>query len=171
MPEGKRLYIDYGKCIGCETCEAVCRLLHGLPRINMTRTIDGVMMPLYCRHCERPACVKACPRRALAKAVDGAVLLQPLVCEGCETKDCIEACPFGGVFMRDMKSAVVKCDMCADRRAIGLGPACVEMCPTEALVYIERDEIKKLKTEESVAAEKKVFDHLRPRIQSMPGKD
>ncbi|THB68588.1 MAG: 4Fe-4S dicluster domain-containing protein [Desulfovibrio sp.] len=165
MAGHKTIYIDYSRCIGCETCEAVCRFTHGLPRVNMTRAKDGVMMPLYCRHCETPYCVRACPRGALLKGREGEVLLEPALCEGCETKNCLLACPYGGIFMTMMTEAMVKCDLCLSRRAVGLGPACVEMCPCGAMFYADPDEIAELHTDFAQAAEKRVLAHIRPKVK------
>ena len=75
----KTLYIDYSLCIGCETCEYVCRFTNDTSRIHMTRTIDGVMVPLYCQHCENPKCANACPRGALKRDKDGALILQSML--------------------------------------------------------------------------------------------
>ncbi|MGE4297434.1 MAG: 4Fe-4S dicluster domain-containing protein [Desulfovibrionaceae bacterium] len=158
----KTLYIDYNKCIGCETCEAVCKTLYDKPRINMTRTTEGVLMPLYCRHCDRPACANVCPRGALIKAADGSVILQPLLCAGCESKPCLMACPFGGVFTSSREAPVTKCDLCTHRRAVGMGPACVEMCPCQAIQYVEREAIPALQTEAASKAEAMVLAHIRP---------
>lgn len=160
------LYIDYSRCIGCETCEGVCRFLYGKPRISMARTKDGVMLPLYCRHCENPYCARACPRGALIKGRDGEVLLEPALCEGCESKNCLLACPFGGIFMTRMTEAMVKCDLCLGRRAVGLGPACVEACPCGALFFAAPGEIAGLETPESEAAEKRLLDHIRPKLKT-----
>jgi Fe-S-cluster-containing dehydrogenase component len=60
---------------------------------------------------------------------------------------------------------VAKCDMCAQRRQVGMGPACVEMCPCAAIRYVDRDEIPSLETEKSKQAHQKVLEHLK-----MPGK-
>ena len=164
----KILFIDYARCIGCETCESSCRFIHGRPRINMTRTAGGIMAPVYCRHCESAACVKGCTRGALQKAADGSVLLNPVLCAGCETKNCILACPFGGIFCTGLDDAVAKCDLCQGRRAVGMAPACVEMCPCGAMHFVTRAEALLLATPEYEAAAKKVMDHVRPVLSSLP---
>ncbi|GFM38415.1 (Fe-S)-binding protein [Desulfovibrio psychrotolerans] len=163
MLEGtKTLYIDYAKCIGCETCEAVCKFLYDVPRITMTRTTEGIMVPLYCKHCEKASCMNVCSRGALNRDRDGAVVLQPLLCRGCETRNCVIACPYAAFFATCSGVAVAKCDLCASRRAIGLGPACVEMCPCAAILYVDRADIPALETEESRKAYQRVMDHIRP---------
>ena len=165
MPsEGKRLFIDYSKCIGCTTCEAVCKFTYGLPRIHMTRTCDGVEVPLYCQHCEKPMCMKVCPYEALYKDGSGAVLQRTWVCEKCDSFACMDACPFGAMFCTGDVMKVLKCDMCRLRREQGMPPACVEMCPTEAIVFVERAEVPKLQTEQATAAFKRVMDHIRPKL-------
>ena len=159
----KTLFIDYSRCIGCETCESVCRFVNETARIHMTRTCDGIMVPLYCRHCEDPRCVKVCSRGALARDRDGAVVLQPMLCRGCETRNCVLACSYGAMFVTTTGVGMRKCDLCAGRRALGLAPACVEMCPCAAIVYVDRDEIEALTTDQSKEALERVLAHIRPR--------
>lgn len=162
-PENDRrtLYIDYSKCIGCETCEAVCKFLYARPRIVLVRTIAGEMVPLYCRHCESPNCAKACPRNALSVDEDGAVLLDAMQCRGCETRNCILGCPYGGMLATHAGVGVNKCDLCAGRRKQGELPACMEMCPCGAIHHVRREDIPALETEESRAAEARVMAHIR----------
>ncbi|SNS17826.1 Fe-S-cluster-containing dehydrogenase component [Humidesulfovibrio mexicanus] len=168
----KILFIDYSRCIGCESCEAACRFVHGQPRINMTRTAGGIMAPVYCRHCESAACVKSCPRGALQRAEDGSVLLNPVLCAGCETKNCILACPFGGIFCPGrMDDAMSKCDLCRTRQAMGMAPACVEICPCGAIHFVTRGEAKALATPEYEAAHRKVMEHVRPVIAPLPRRE
>jgi len=163
-PDEKILFIDYARCIGCESCEASCRFIHGQPRINMTRTSGGIMAPVYCRHCENAACIKGCTRGALQKAEGGAVLLNPVLCAGCETKNCILACPFGGIFCTGLDAAVAKCDLCQGRRSVGMAPACAEMCPSGAVHLVTRGQALLLATPEYEAAARKVMEHVRPVI-------
>jgi Fe-S-cluster-containing dehydrogenase component len=159
--ERKALFVDYSKCIGCETCEYVCKFIYDTPRIQMTRTIDGVMVPIYCRHCEEPKCARACKRGAIVRDHDGAVIHQYLLCRGCETRSCIIACPYGAMLETDKGVMLTKCDLCASRRQIGLGPACAEMCPCGAIQYLDVSEIDALKTEEAEVAEARVLRHIR----------
>jgi Fe-S-cluster-containing dehydrogenase component len=158
----KTLYIDYSKCIGCETCEYVCRFVHTTPRIVMTRTTDGIMMPLYCRHCEDPNCLRVCRQGALSRDADGAVALTPLKCRGCEGRNCMLACPFAAMFETDKGVMVTKCDLCAARRGLGMGPACADMCPCGAIAFARREEIAGLETPEAREAEARVLAHIRP---------
>jgi Fe-S-cluster-containing dehydrogenase component len=159
----KTLCIDYSRCIGCETCEAVCRFVNENPRIHMTRTCDGIMAPLYCRHCEDPKCAKVCARGALVRDREGAVVLQPMLCRGCETRNCVLACPYGAMFVTPTGVGLRKCDLCAGRRALDLPPACVEMCPCGAILYVDREEIEGLTTDQAREAHERVMAHLRPR--------
>ena len=156
------LYVDYSKCIGCETCEYVCRFVHDMPRIHMIRAASGFMAPLYCRHCAEPNCAKVCKRGAIRRDRDGAMVLQPMLCRGCESHQCLLACPFMAVFETDKGVMVVKCDLCAGRRQVGQLPACAEMCPCGAIHYIPRDAVPGLATPEARAAEARVLACFRP---------
>lgn len=161
----RTLYIDYSKCIGCETCESVCKFLYTQPRIVMIRTLEGLMVPLYCRHCETPHCMKVCRYGALNRDDAGAVILSPLNCRACSTKNCILGCPYGGMLATGEGIGVNKCDLCAGRRKAGELPACVEMCPCGAIMYVEREQIAALQSDASRAAEARVLAHIRPKAE------
>jgi Fe-S-cluster-containing dehydrogenase component len=150
----KTLYVDYSKCIGCGTCEAVCKFIYQIPKIIMTRTSYGLNVPLYCQHCEDPKCVKVCKQKAIFKDEDGAVRLIEERCRGCKTKSCILACPYVAILCTGRESPVAKCDMCVTRA--GLGPACVKMCPCDALMVGERKELDKKQTVEAKEAYERV---------------
>lgn len=167
--DSRTLYIDYSKCIGCETCEAVCKFLYSRPRIVLVRTTGGEMVPLYCRHCESPHCVKACKQGALHVDTQGAVILDSMRCRGCETRNCILGCPYGGMIATGEGIGVNKCDLCAGRRRQGDLPACVEMCPCGAIMFVERREIPLLETKASCAAQERVTAHIRPKTVSAKG--
>lgn len=160
----KTLHTDYSKCIGCETCEFVCRFVHGTPRILMTATADGVMMPLYCRHCPDPNCARVCKRGAITRDADGAMVLSALTCRGCETRACMLACPYAAIFETDKGVMLTKCDLCAERRKQGMRPACADMCPCGAITFVGAAEVAGLETEEARLAERRVLAHIRPAV-------
>jgi Fe-S-cluster-containing dehydrogenase component len=141
MSESKTLFIDYNLCIGCESCEAACKFLHGRPRIHMTRTSGGLMIPIHCHHCDNPGCLRACSVNAFRKDRDGAVVLQPEACIGC--MGCLTACPFAAISHTGSFQPVSKCDLCAERRGRGMVPACAEICPSGAILFGTRGEIER----------------------------
>jgi formate dehydrogenase iron-sulfur subunit len=167
----KAILIDTTKCIGCRACQVACKSWNDLPgkqasfsdtwsnpryldADNYTRIIfrenvaaDGTLswnfIKRQCNHCNYPACASACPVGALKKMPDGPVVYDDGKCIGC--RYCMMACPFQ-VPKFEWGSAVPlirKCTFCADRQAAGQKPACVTTCPTEALVFGDRDKLLK----------------------------
>ncbi len=162
IEESKKIvFIDPTRCVGCRSCEIACAVEHSmskdlftaikeypkpLKRIRVVYLWDlGLPSPLNCRHCEQAPCVEVCPTRALYRDKDGAVMLDPLKCIGCLT--CAVACPFGIPELDIFNKIMYKCDLCPDRRAKGLPPACVEACPTGALMYGTVEEVMKKRKE------------------------
>ncbi|NJE84523.1 4Fe-4S dicluster domain-containing protein [Thermococcus sp. CX2] len=150
------LHVDYSLCIGCETCEAVCDFIHdGKPNIKIYYTVTGLPIPINCRHCERAPCMDVCPAGAIYRDEDGAIIINPGRCIGCYM--CLAVCPFG-VPSFDVKSKVMtKCDMCADRRRLAMEPACVEMCPAEAIFFGKPEAVEdriRRRTAEKIARER-----------------
>ncbi|MDL2207812.1 4Fe-4S binding protein [Desulfovibrio sp. OttesenSCG-928-M14] len=163
--DSRTLYIEYSKCIGCETCEMVCKFLYNQPRIVLVRTVGGEMLPLYCRHCEHPHCAKVCKKGAITQDESGAVIRNSMQCRGCESRNCILGCPYGGMLATGEGIGIAKCDLCADRRKNGSLPACVEMCPCGAITYIERSVIPSLATKENTIAEERLLAHVRQKAE------
>ena len=92
-------------------------------------------------HCEDAPCIKGCPTGCLRK--DGETrftVYDASVCIGCHS--CAMACPFGAPrFGRDGR--LKKCDGCAERVKHGMQPACVRVCPFDALKLYTEDEYAK----------------------------
>ena len=65
---------------------------------------------------------------------------------------CVQACPFGVITMSSEGKGVLKCDLCIERLARGLEPACVSSCPTHALAFEEDNRSTRAKRQ--LAAEK-----------------
>jgi formate dehydrogenase iron-sulfur subunit len=136
-----------------------------------------VMAKRQCMHCDDPACASACPVTAMKKTAEGPVTYDEDKCIGC--RYCMWACPFGVPTAEwdSLAPKISKCTMCADRGAQGAAterngvaltpeeqqrfakvrskPACVQACPTNALLHGKRDDL---------------LEEARARIAASPGK-
>ena len=93
-------------------------------------------------HCQDPTCVSVCPVGAFTKTAAGPVVYAEDRCMGC--RYCMMACPFGVPryeWNKVWAPRVKKCRMCAPRQAKGLKPACTEVCPVQAGVFGEREDL------------------------------
>ncbi|MFQ5983916.1 MAG: 4Fe-4S dicluster domain-containing protein [Alphaproteobacteria bacterium] len=80
-----------------------------------------------CNHCDHPACLAACPRKAIYKRQeDGVVLVDQERCRGYQ--ECIQACPYKKVFFNVISRISEKCIACFPRLEQGLVALCVESC-------------------------------------------
>jgi anaerobic dimethyl sulfoxide reductase subunit B len=149
------------KCVQCFGCEVACkswrdgelgvrwRRVHNIwsgrfPDVKMASA------SVSCMHCSEPACVKACPVKAITKrGEDGIVIVDRNKCIGC--KSCLAACPYGAPqFGADKK--MQKCDMCVNEVNLGQKelPPCVETCPTKALTLSKMDKSVKIAMEKDI---------------------
>lgn len=142
--------------------------------INQFPGADGSAGPAYvkanCLHCNEPACASACLVRALEKQENGAVTYNPSRCMGC--RYCMVACPFQiPTFDYDnpLTPQVRKCTFCFGRiskngngngNGNGTVPACVKICPNDALIYGRRKDLLAV-AHEKIAARPDVYvDHV-----------
>jgi len=157
--------VDTTLCVGCRACEAACAEFNqlagpdqpGEPRVFDARRETGPQTftvvnradrlapsgeerfaKTQCLHCVDPACVSACPVRALEKLEAGPVVYRSNRCIGC--RYCMLSCPFGVPKYEYDKAVpyVRKCTFCAERQAQGQPPACASVCPTGALRFGDR---------------------------------
>lgn len=150
----KEVQIDVNRCLGCQSCELACAVAHSQskelfgalledtpPRRRIyVQGVGDVSVPVNCRHCEEAMCISVCPTGAMYRDEEtGAVLHNRDRCIGCGF--CELACPFGAINRLPRSKIVAKCDLCQDR---GL-PACVEACPTGALVFADADDVQRRK--------------------------
>jgi ferredoxin len=63
---------------------------------------------------------------------DGIVEFDNRVCIGC--KACMQACPYDAIYIDPNTNTAAKCHYCAHRTDIGLEPACVVVCPEQAII-------------------------------------
>ncbi len=180
---------DMTRCIGCRKCEAACNLVNDLPKpekpfddltvLEQNRrttpeahTIvnqfpapghDGkpVFAKKQCNHCLEPACASACFVKAFTKTPEGAVTYNADICVGC--RYCMVACPFEiptYEYDEPLTPRVMKCTMCYPRITKGKLPGCVQSCPTEALVFGERNELLSVARQRIAAFPQKYIDHI-----------
>jgi Fe-S-cluster-containing dehydrogenase component/formate-dependent nitrite reductase membrane component NrfD len=135
--------IDHRKCIGCHACTVACKSENEVP-LGSFRTwvkyVEKGAFPdvrrhftvLRCNHCDRAPCVTICPVNALHKRPDAIVDLDRDLCIGCRA--CMQACPYDALYFNTERGVAEKCHYCAHRVDRGLEPACVSVCPAEAIV-------------------------------------
>ena len=83
-------------------------------------------------HCADPSLRGELPGGGLSKDEnDGSVKVDVNRCIGCKT--CSQVCPFDVPQYREEEGTMAKCDLCGDRRQMGLEPACVQTCFNHAL--------------------------------------
>lgn len=71
-------------------------------------------LPRICNHCSYPACLAACPRKAIYKRPeDGIVLIDQNKCRG--YRKCVEQCPYKKLMYRSTTRISEKCIACYPR--------------------------------------------------------
>jgi len=126
---------DYSKCIGCETCNAICNFIHdGKSYIRIRKTDEGLIFPTSCLHCTNARCQSSCKRNAIIRGDLDEVLIDMKKCNKC--MDCLYACPVKAI--RISRGDIVNCDLCLPLRQGGLTPACISMCPFGSIKLVRK---------------------------------
>ena len=163
--------VDTTRCIGCRSCEVACSVVHSealrnfVPDIkndnalekirdtsgkqwtvvNRFNTEKGeVFVKRQCMHCWQPACAAACLVNAMAKTKEGPVTWDGDKCMGC--RFCMISCPFDIPKFEYLgwNPRIQKCNLCYERLLEGKKPACVESCPTDALMFGPKRELMEI---------------------------
>jgi len=184
------ILVDTTTCIGCRNCEWACKEAHNLPAgeldsyedksvfkqmrrpsssaltvvnqyENEKQINNPVNVKIQCMHCDHPACVSACIVGAFTKKENGSVVWDTDKCIGC--RYCMVACPFQvPTFEYDkaLDPEIRKCDFCFERTKEDKLPACVEICPVEALTYGPRSELIKIAREKIKKYPDRYIDYI-----------
>ncbi len=84
-------------------------------------------LPRTCAHCTYPACLAACPRKAIYKREeDGIVLIDQSRCKGYQ--ECVRACPYKKSMYNPYTRVSEKCVGCYPAVEQGKQPMCVQNC-------------------------------------------
>ncbi|HTO04499.1 MAG TPA: 4Fe-4S dicluster domain-containing protein, partial [Opitutus sp.] len=138
--------VDLDSCSGCKACVSACHSLNGLDDAETWRDVGLIVcgdhrhsvqqtVTTACHHCADPACLNGCPVLAYEKdPVTGIVRHLDDQCIGCQY--CVLKCPYDVPKYNARLGIVRKCDMCQSRLAEGEAPACVQACPTHAILIV-----------------------------------
>jgi formate dehydrogenase iron-sulfur subunit len=162
--------IDVSKCIGCKACQTACiewndthpdiewnvgtyqnphdltDQMYTLMRFqeyenSQTNDLEWLIRKDGCMHCADPGCLKACPSPgAIVQYSNGIVDFISDNCIGCGY--CVAGCPFNIPRISKTAHVAKKCTLCSDRVAVGQGPACAKACPTQAIVFGTKEDMK-----------------------------
>ncbi|MBE0495487.1 MAG: 4Fe-4S dicluster domain-containing protein [Campylobacterales bacterium] len=179
MKKAYRLVHDENLCIGCQACSVACRAENKIPeevyRLQVTvsmRAQDHTMdfTRRSCVMCDNAPCVEVCPTHATFQMRDGIVLVDEKRCVSC--KYCALACPYGARYTDPLTKALQKCDFCYSSRILkGELPACVEVCPTDALAFGDINDPQSapaLKLKNNVSIYPKAHLGTKPKVVIIP---
>lgn len=150
MPSSKRISFNSDNCTGCVCCELACSAAHFGVYSNKLSAIRikadyhlRKFEAFVCHQCASASCVAACKVGAIKfDDSNGARYIDKDLCIHCG--QCIKACPFTYetfAFIHkvsvDDEDVIIKCDLC---HGIKGGPACIDICPRNALTVVENKE-------------------------------
>jgi formate dehydrogenase iron-sulfur subunit len=160
--------IDISQCIGCKACQVACMEWNDLRcevgycvgvydnppdltakawtvmrfiELENNGRLEWLIRKDGCMHCQDPGCLKACPAPgAIVQYANGIVEFFQEHCIGCGY--CLTGCPFNIPRFSDQDHKAYKCTLCSDRVAVGQVPACIKTCPTGALHFGSKEDMK-----------------------------
>jgi formate dehydrogenase iron-sulfur subunit len=160
--------IDVSQCIGCKACQVACMEWNDLrpeigecvgvydnppdlsgqawtvmryAELENNGRLEWLIRKDGCMHCADPGCLKSCPAPgAIVQYSNGIVEFNQENCIGCGY--CVTGCPFNIPRLSQQDHKAYKCSLCSDRVAVGQAPACIKTCPTGALHFGSKEDMK-----------------------------
>lgn len=177
--------IDVTTCIGCKACQVACSEWNDLradvgscigvydnptdlsaeawtvmrfSEVEENGKLEWLIRKDGCMHCADPGCLKACPSPgAIIQYENGIVDFHQENCIGCGY--CISGCPFNIPRINVKDNKAYKCSLCSDRVAVGQEPACVKTCPTGAIQFGSKEDMKEVAAQRIVDLKSRGFDN------------
>ena len=160
--------IGVSACIGCKACQSACMEWNDLrpevgnnigvydnptdlsaqawtvmrfSEVEQNDKLEWLIRKDGCMHCSDPGCLKACPSPgAIIQYANGIVDFHEENCIGCGY--CVTGCPFNVPRISEKDKKAYKCSLCSDRVAVNQSPACVKSCPTGAIQFGSKEDMK-----------------------------
>ena len=179
--------IDVSKCIGCKACQVACMEWNDLrdeigtnigvydnPQDLTEQSWTVMRFTEYenqeggdlewlirkdgCMHCEDPGCLKACPSPgAIVQYANGIVDFQEENCIGCGY--CVDGLPVRRSAHLQEGQQGIQVHACAPTAwRVGLEPACVKTCPTGAIMFGTKEDMKDQAAERIEDLKERGFD-------------
>jgi benzoyl-CoA reductase subunit BamC len=135
----KEIKVDIDLCTGCRACEMACSAFHAKPQyssVNPARSrirvvadeINDEYVPIRAGDYTPAECNGRHTYRIAGK-------------EYSECSFCGASCPARDYFVEPDSGLPLKCDMCESVPPLA-EPWCVQVCGTDALTYVEREEAR-----------------------------
>lgn len=156
------MVIDISRCTACYACFTACKdeywnndyppysapqPKHGQFWINLVKKERGTYpcikvayVPVLCMQCDDAPCIKAAKDGAVYRRPDGIVIIDPQKAVG--QKQIVDACPYHIIFWNEEKQLPQKCTFCVHMLEEGKIPKCVQVCPSQALIFGDLDDPK-----------------------------
>ncbi|THF65222.1 formate dehydrogenase subunit beta [Pseudothauera rhizosphaerae] len=162
--------IDVTTCIGCKACQVSCSEWNDIraevgsnigvydnpidldakawtvmrySEVEENGKLEWLIRKDGCMHCSDPGCLKSCPSPgAIIQFKNGIVDFHQENCIGCGY--CVTGCPFNVPRISKDDGKAYKCSLCSDRVAAGQEPSCVKTCPTGAISFGSKADMKEV---------------------------
>jgi formate dehydrogenase iron-sulfur subunit len=177
--------IDVSTCIGCKACQVACSEWNDLraevgscvgvydnpadlsaqawtvmrfSEIEENDKLEWLIRKDGCMHCSDPGCLKSCPSPgAIIQYTNGVVDFHQENCIGCGY--CVTGCPFNVPRLSRADSKAYKCSLCSDRVAVGQEPACAKSCPTGAIRFGSKEDMKEYAATRIADLNRRGYEH------------
>lgn len=140
----KEIKVDIEKCTGCRACEMACSAFHATPRYS---TINPAKSRI--RIVADELRDEYVPLRAADYTPSECTGRHVYLINGKEYSECSfcgASCPSRDYFVEPDSGLPLKCDMCESVPPLA-EPMCVQVCGTDALTYVEREEEREQKVQ------------------------